>query len=390
MNQLITAGLSQGITTKITRIPDGLLNGVELSWVKWIRDYISRYGAPPTLERFEDDNKSFVRVEFSDPIDDIFDQTIARKRNIKFIEIVNAKQKELRAGEDPKPLVDSLSNLFKLSTNEFLTTRQNDRTSYFGERKTFLYGIPLLDESTGGIAYGDYVLVVGRPGSYKTTFAEWLITRAFLRGSKILYVSNENPAHEVQIKLDAFLCGFNPIKNRIGGWTKRDLDRLFALGYMASIMDGEIIVPSEPILNVTDLSALISEHKPDIVFIDGIYLMGTGSHKGGWEEAASVSRDLKRLARAKSLPILGTIQANRGAEGQVVARDTIAFTDAYLQDADTIISMNMISGRCLGGVTKSRWGATPIGKTFELMVDFEEMTISTIDSVSMAINEEDW
>lgn len=392
MNELLTKCLQVGSVGPLLRVPKPLLGTMESGWVDWIGSYMARHGVPPTLERFEKQFAAFMRVETPDPLDDVAERTMARRRNVHFVEVVTRHQKDLREGMDPSRLVHEMDSVFRASDGSVTSTRFPDHSSYFAERTVHPFGVPLLDRSAGGVANGDYVLVVGRPGSFKTTFAEWLLNNFRLRGLKALYVSNENSPDEVRVRLDAFLVGFNPIMYRTGRWTDAAKARLRTGAYLASVMDGEIVLPEEPLLSVDQVAAAIDEHGPDVVFVDGIYLMSASGRRDavGWEDTAAVSRALKRLARSKQVPIMGTIQANRGAEQKMVDRENVALTDAFLQDADTMISMNRIGDRVLGSVVKSRWGATLSGESFLVDVNHDHMTLTFPDAGGVTVDEESW
>lgn len=392
MNELIVKSLELGEISFLLRFPNKLLDPFSYKWISWIREYIKRFGVPPTLERFKAEFPIFVVVTSSDPLEDLHERTLRQRKNQFFIDTVNANQKALQDGLDPTGIVSQMNSVFETADGKTASTQEWDRTKYFMPVQTFKFGVDMLDNSAGGVANGDYVLIVGRPGSYKTTFAEWLLTGFMTyRGAKILYVSNENPQSEVMLRLDSFLAGFNPGKSRSGDWNETDKERIRAVSYLTNMINGNIIVPESACEGIADLLDMVQQYEPDIVFVDGIYLMSPdGKVNKGWEDTAAVSRALKRLARARKIPVMGTIQAGRGAEGTIVARDTIALTDAFLQDADTIISMNVVDGVCLGAVTKSRWGPTPLGQTFRVKVNFDQMTLTFDDEVAVLIEEDKW
>lgn len=378
MNELIIKSLSEKNLSFLLKIPYEMLNEFEKKIIDWIKLYSTKYIEIPTVKRLLEEFDFFIEVPAVDPIEDIFDRTIIQKRNIFFVELINSNQKKIRDGCDPLSIVNELYETFSIASGSSLSTRTHDRFSLSEkETNTFLYGIDLIDESTGGIAYGDYCLVVGRPGSKKTTFLEWIMIQAALCGNKILYISNENPSIEVISKLDAFFCGFNPIKLRNGGFSDSDRRKITSLSYFMRVFNGEIVVPEEPALTISDVISYVDTHNPDLIFIDGIYLMNASGKPTsiGWEEMAAASRALKRYARKIQIPIIGTIQAGRAAEGSFVDRSTIAGTDAFLQDADTVISLNNQSDKTIGQVVKSRWGETPISKTFELKIDYDTMFV---------------
>lgn len=394
MNKIITKCLRNGKVTHIFKMPQKLLNDFELKFVAWIKEYVQKYGVAPTLERFQKEFVYFFPDDSSDPIEDIFQDELKRKKNLYLKTIISKNHESINEGLDPTELVEDLHKTFQTGEGLILSTAGIDRTSYFEPRKIFSFDVPFIDRSTGGLAGGDLIYIVGRPGSNKTTFSEWLQIGWSFEGLKILYVSNENSAYEVMPKLDAFYGGFNPIKFRTREWTDKDRQKLKTVEHITKSIKGSILVPSMPALTTIELLNYIEETKPDIVVVDGVYLMNDSNRSViTHEDAAGVSRGLKRIARKLEIPIIGVIQANREAEGDMVGRKSIAHTDAYLQDADSIISVNKdLAGVVTGQVIKSRWGATSLIDTFKIEVDFENMELSfTEDSKEIKVlDDKDW
>lgn len=392
MNRLFTKAIEEGKASYMFRVPPVLLTDLEAKIVNWTRAYIVTYGVAPTIARLSTEFKFFVAESSTDPIEDIFNTELATRKNIYVRTQFAENQNDLLKGADPTELILKLAAAVNTVEGDIATTASFDRVQYFNERIIYNFGVNFIDKTTGGIAGGDLVWIAGRPGSNKTTFAEWLITTWALEGKRILYVSNENMAEDVMQKLDAFYGGWNPMCLRTGVWSDEDRLRVGAVSNILAKLDGLIIVPSEPALSTSDVMALIDTHKPDIVLIDGVYLMSE-SRKAviGWEDAAAVSRALKRLARKTGLPFIGVIQANREAEGQNVGRGTIAHTDAYLQDADLIVALNrQPGGNIVGQIIKTRWGVTDEMQSFAMKVDFESMQIGFTSDVATEVEAEDW
>ena len=393
MNKLITKCLQDGEAGPLLRFPKALQNEFELKQTEWIVQYFIKHSALPTLVRFSTQFPFFVPVTSEDPVADLFETELAHKRNIMFRAKVAEAQKGILSGDDPQTLVDELHTMFAINSSNTITSSSYDRAEYFEERAMYSFGVNFLDQSTGGIVGGDLVYVVGRPSSNKTTFCEWLITGWRLEGKRILYISNENLASEVMPKLDAFIGGWNPSQHRTRRFDARTRQLIFQVEQYSRLADGEIIVPENPAFTTTEVANYIQEYKPDIVLIDGVYLMNEGNRPvTTWEDVTAVSRGLKRLARKTKLPFIGVIQANREAEGGRVGRNNMAHSDAFLADADAIIGLNKQQGgnKVIGQVVKSRWGVTMLAQSFEMTVDFDTMTLGFNDEVSEVVEEENW
>ena len=83
---------------------------------------------------------------------------------------------------------------------------------------------------------------------------------------------------------------------------------------------------------------MVEKHKPDVIGIDGFYLIAK-SHD--WKDVAQISAGIKDLALATDKPIIGTTQANRGTNKKSgPADDDLSFADAIGGDADVILGIH--------------------------------------------------
>ena len=140
---------------------------------------------------------------------------------------------------------------------------------------------------------------------------------------------------------------------------------------------------------VMGVSAEIDKHKPDVVLIDGVYLMEDDQGaKDDWLRVAHITRDLKKLAKRCKLPIFINTQADKNTSKKTGPElGSIMYTQAIGQDSDDILALYrdevMLSDRemCLK-VLKQREGVT--GKVmmnwnFDVM-DFSEIYAETNDT----------
>lgn len=140
---------------------------------------------------------------------------------------------------------------------------------------------------------------------------------------------------------------------------------------------------------VMGISADIEKYKPDIVLIDGVYLMEDDQGaKDDWLRVAHITRDLKKLAKRCKIPIFINTQADKNTSKKTGPEiGSIMYTQAIGQDSDDILALyrdeSMLSDRemCIK-VLKQREGVT--GKimmnwNFDTM-DFSEIYAETNDT----------
>lgn len=379
MNALVTKALEIADVSLLFNFPRELVSEKENKVLDWIQGYTAKYGVPPTVERMTKEFDTFLRVRSTDPIGDIYDTTLQKKRNLYARKFLVEIQEELKGGADPLPFIAELHQKIRAGSGDVTRYTRYDRTAYYRRPTSIPYGISQVDKYTGGIAQGDLIYLIGRLGTGKTTFALWVLTKWLQNGKRVLMVSNENRADDVIAKIDSYIGGFNPIKKRTMEWSDEDLNRLKTVSFIASKLEGEVFVPNQPVQNVKEVQSLIYTYRPDIVMVDGIYLMAGASGDSHWEKITGISRSLKQLAEGEGVPVLGIHQASRNAIGKRIDVEHVAYADALAQDADLMLAINPEEdGSIFVEAIKNRWGGEHWG--FFLKVYFETMTVKVMDA----------
>jgi replicative DNA helicase len=96
---------------------------------------------------------------------------------------------------------------------------------------------------------------------------------------------------------------------------------------------------------VTALAGKVQEYQPDVLFVDGVYLMDDeeGEAKGSPQALTNITRSLKRLAQRFDIPVVATTQVLSWKLGnkktRAVTADAIGYTSSFAQDADLILGV---------------------------------------------------
>ena len=98
-------------------------------------------------------------------------------------------------------------------------------------------------------------------------------------------------------------------------------------------------------ITVSALAAKIEQLKPDIVFVDGVYLMMdelTGEMNTP-QAITNITRAMKRLAQRINKPIIITTQTLlwKMRAGKVTA-DSIGYSSSFFQDSDVILGLEPV------------------------------------------------
>src|SRR5688500_5544595 len=177
MNALICQSLDVGDVHLLFGFPVPLLSSHEDKVLKWIKQYVARHSAPPTVDRLTDEFETFVPIRTADPISDVYERTLKKKRNLFTRQYMLEIQDHLKSGADPLPYIEELHQ--KIGGGDAGVTRYTtyDRSAYHRKPTSFPYEIGEMDKNTGGIAAGDLIYLIGRLGTGKTTFALWVLTK---------------------------------------------------------------------------------------------------------------------------------------------------------------------------------------------------------------------
>lgn len=203
-----------------------------------------------------------------------------------------------------------------------------------------------IQEETLGIQKDDYVVYYGRPKSMKSWVLAYHASKAFDDGKKPLIYTKEMHPDNIFMRIAACMARLPYREFRQARLTPQELARVTDLKEMLKEMEARDMV----CLSGRDapggkdtvewLHAKIEKHKPDIVFIDGIYLMTDsqgGPRQKDHEKVRNISRGLRQMVLSTGIPLVSTIQANRqAAKNNDSNLDEVAFSDSVGQDATVI------------------------------------------------------
>jgi len=209
-----------------------------------------------------------------------------------------------------------------------------------------LTGIRHIDDVTHGFLPGNYVLVLGRFDSGKTTLvAAWTVAAA-KAGNLVMVISPEHNAEEMIRKIDAVYMESDPVALRRGTIDIDLLEQLEKERRSIRNIGGDIKVIPGAGFSVDQIGAMAIALKPDFICVDGIsHLSSTDKNAPDWLKLGGISKQLKALATNTGIPIATVIQEAKGRKGD--AKDSIARSDMIGRDADIIVHIEAVTDRKL-------------------------------------------
>lgn len=208
----------------------------------------------------------------------------------------------------------------------------------------------IMNQATGGIQEDDFIVLFGRPKSMKTWVLVILLAWAFENEKTILIYTKEMTPDNIFQRVAATIARL-PYSELRNGRLMPDDEMMFADLARATAdkfsranlicLDGKEAGAGGD--TVPWIQSKVEKYKPDLVFIDGMYLLSdvNGGKKGqtaDWLRVTNISRAVRGMILHTKIPVIATMQANRGAAKHADGNlDEIAYADAVAQDATMAI-----------------------------------------------------
>ena len=339
--------------------PDHLTGEWAGVW-SWILDYQRAHGSTPTERVFMQEYGGVTLYDatdepFSRLLDEIFD---AYKKRC----VLDSLQPAINAlnSDDVSTAIESLASGLQKASVEAPRLRDIDiiqnwenRISRYEEMRATpnaLRGIPTgfhgLDKITHGLRPQQFIVFAGEPKRGKSLFALIIANSAHIYGKRPLFVSFEMSIEEQEARYDALISKVPYGRILAGDLTNKDMDKIRKA--LAIRKNMHPFVFSEDTASLTTVSALagkIQEYQPDLLVVDGVYLMDDeeGEPKGSPQALTNITRALKRLAQRFDIPVVATTQVLawklNNKRTRAVTADAIGYTSSFAQDADLILGV---------------------------------------------------
>lgn len=209
-------------------------------------------------------------------------------------------------------------------------------------------GIPtgfwMLDKLTNGLHNGELIVIAGRPGTGKSSFAMNIVENAALKNFSCAVFSLEMPRVQIAQRLLCSNSGI-PLSRMTGGEfsdSDKDWKSIYSTATTLShlkifIDDSSLITPAQLLSKCRRLK---NREGLDLIVVDYIQLMTTGKKaENRQQEISEISRNLKILAKELDVPVIALSQMSRQIEnrpGKPQLSD-LRESGAIEQDADIVM-----------------------------------------------------
>lgn len=348
-------------------LTEAVRRGVDASWFSdpgcrevftFLRDHFSEYGEVPSARTVKDNYPTFRLLDVPDTVEYLIDRVAQRRRQTKVYDIVRGAV-DLLDGGDFERVVDtmrggladldsSLPTETDLDLVDTPVSRFDAYASLKGRPGGLLgvgTGFPTIDQATAGLQPGQLVTIIASPKTGKSVLALRVAQHVHSQGYAPMFQSYEMSNIEQQQRFDALIARISHNRLRRGLLTESEENRYYQALKELEGRPPFILTDSAVGATVSGLAAKISMHEPDIVFIDGVYLMIdelTGEANSP-QALTNITRALKRMAQRLDIPVVITTQTLLWKmRGTKVSENSIGWSSSFLQDSDVIIGLERV------------------------------------------------
>ncbi len=219
-----------------------------------------------------------------------------------------------------------------------------DKNAYRGVSTGFIR----LDKLTNGFQKTNLIVLAARPGMGKTSLAMNIVEHAALNEGLVCAVfSLEMSETEILTRLLCSAAGVSMAAALSGKLENSDWKKIAKAQEKLrksriNIDDSSLVTPAEILSKCRRIKAR-NGGRLDLIMIDYIQLMDSGKRMGGDENrtqvVASITRDLKIMAKELDVPVLALSQLRRIQTGEPQLSD-LRESGAIEQDADMVMFIN--------------------------------------------------
>jgi replicative DNA helicase len=321
-------------------------------------------GEVPTVDRFLRKFPSFDYNPSRNSLNALITDVRTSKVQSDLQHMLNEMQDDLADGADPSLILDSFLPKFRrmnveaheddgilLSSSVAILKQQYSTHAESGGVVGIPYPWEILNQKTGGMRDEEFIVIYGRPANMKTWAACAIAAHAYLTNHRVMVFSKEISREAMLTRISSILGNVDYDRLRRGLLSEEDAEEFFELmEELAETEEDESIGAHHRALlfmsdkgkksgsTVEDLIAAAERFQPDLIVVDGFYLMRdgrSGQRTADWKQISHISQDLKGMAQFVGCPVVGTTQANRAnAKEPTGDVDDLSFADGIGQDAD--------------------------------------------------------
>jgi len=322
----------------------------------FVVNHWTKYQEVPTAVTVKDNFPTYNLLAVDDSLDYLLDQLIEYRKRQKTIDVVQAAAEAIQGGDHDAAIAAMSVGVAKIADEGIKDSGDIDLTDNASQRfdeylsiKTrpngllgMATGFPTIDKATAGLQPGQLVTIIAPPKTGKSVLAMQIAVNVHEDGFVPMFQSFEMTNIEQQHRHDAMRAKIAHSRLIRGSLNQQEEARYRAALSKMESMHNFYLTDAVPSMTVTGLAAKIDKLRPNIVFVDGVYLMLdeiTGEINTP-QSITNVTRNLKKLAMSKELPMVISTQVLLWKmKKRQVSADAIGYSSSFYQDSDVILGL---------------------------------------------------
>jgi replicative DNA helicase len=331
---------------------DWFFNDLNKQVWKFIAKHNEKYGEVPTAVTVKDNFPTYVLHAVEDSIEYLLDQLIEYRKRQKTIDALLEAQQAV-SQQDHNTALQTMASAAQIlmndnqreSLDENLSDDPMQRYDEYMAIKTrpngllgLSTGFKTIDEITSGVMKQQLWTIAAPPKTGKSVLAMQMAIKAQDENQRVMFQSFEMTAREMKTRYDAMRSHISHKRLIMGALRSEEEQRY--LDHLGIARDDFWMPDTVASRTITGLCAKVEKYNPDILFVDGMYLMfdeETGETESE-RSLRSLTRGMKRVAQRYDIPVVVSTQTLRSKmRGGRVTADSIGYTSSFLQDSDIVL-----------------------------------------------------
>jgi replicative DNA helicase len=340
--------------------------GVKDDWIvdddlrriwKFIREHYGKYSEVPTYATVKDNFPNFTALKVEDTIEYLIDQMVAFRRRTLTLQGANHVVEKLQNNDHEAALTEMSNTVTVVNEQGVQGTTHVDLSKnpqkrfedYENFKEHDLLGVATgfrkIDEATAGLQGGQLITVIAPPKTGKSQIALQMAINVHENGLVPMFQSFEMNNHEQTQRHDSMRAHLANSRLRRGALNEQEVARYSDMLTSLSERQPFHLVDAINGLSVDSLVAKAEQLKPDILFVDGVYLMmdSVTGEANTPQALTNITRALKRVAQRLNIPVVITTQTLLWKmRGNKVSADSIGYSSSFFQDSDVILGLEVV------------------------------------------------
>ena len=345
-----------------------LERGVEDSWFwteenktiwNFLHDHWNKYSEVPTAVTVKDNFPNYRLLDVKDSVNYLLDQLVEYNNRQKVIDTLESANNAIKLDGDHNEAVaivsTGIANLiqvgsFKTHDINLVEDPMNRFDSYqnIKTRPNGLIGMATgfstIDLATGGFQPGQLITIVAAPKTGKSVIAMQTAINIHEDGFVPMFQSFEMSNEEQQRRHDSMRAHIAHSRLSRGGLNPDEEKDYKAMLTRMEGMHRFLLTDSVTSATLSTLSLKVEKWKPDVLFVDGVYLMEDEqasrgeARRGTPQNLTRITQGMKNLAQKYGLCIVQTTQVlpSKITKGRVTS-DAIGWSSSFVQDSDVVL-----------------------------------------------------